>query len=102
MKKLLLTALAVITLSLAGCSPITEGTVVGKHKKDPYTMLMPRPNGNSTSFVPYNVPGKYYLVVEGVTKYGKETKGEIEVTKEAYDRHEIGDHFENILSNRRY
>ena len=102
MKKLLITALAIVTMLLAGCSPITEGTVVEKHKEDPYMMLMPLSNGSSTSFVPYNVPGKYYLVVEGVTKYGEEAKEEIEVTKEAYDQHEIGDHFENILSNRRY
>lgn len=94
MKKLLMVAMMLVVLVLAGCGhDISEGTVVDKSKTEAYTSLIPVLSGKQTVFIPQYHSASYYLHVEGVDKNGKDIVEKFSVSKEAYEKYQVRDHF---------
>ena len=94
MKKLLMVVMMLVALVLAGCvHDISEGTAVDKSKTEASSYIMPIQSGKSTIYVPHYVPAYYYLHVEGVDKNGKAVVEKFSVSKDSYEKYQVGDHF---------
>lgn len=94
MKKLLMIVMMLVALVLAGCGHnISEGTIVDKSKTEAYTSVIPVQSGKQTIFVPQYHSASYYVKVQGVGKNGKDVVEKFSVSKDGYEKYQVGDHF---------
>jgi sorbitol-specific phosphotransferase system component IIC len=72
-----------------GCSPINEGTVIKKEYKPAMTTIIPMYTNNTMTLVPQHQPERFTVYI----KIGEDT-GWCHLSKDAYNKAEIGDYIE--------